>query len=100
MVGRIDQQDEFEKALAELIVVAYETALRPATVDALSVPQHYTKGAASLTITYEIDKARYGSSLPLSDEARAALDAVVHERGLIFGCHDYDDQLKKAAGAC
>ena len=40
-------------------VVAYETALRPATLDALCVPQHYTKGAASLTITDEIDKARY-----------------------------------------
>ena len=78
-------------------VVAYETALRPATLDALSVPEHYTKGAAYLTITDEIDKARYGRSLPLSDEARAALDAVVPERGLIFGCHDYRDQLKKAA---
>jgi len=78
-------------------VVAYETALRPATLDALSVPQHFTKGAASLTITDEIDKARYGRSLPLSEEARAALDAIVPERGLIFGCHDYRDQLKKAA---
>lgn len=78
-------------------VVAYETALRPGTLDALSVPEHYTKGAASLTITDEMDKARYGRSLPLSDEARAALDAVVPERGLIFGCHDYRGQLKKAA---
>jgi integrase len=78
-------------------VVAYETSLRPSTLDALSVPEHYTRGASALTITDEIDKARFGREVPLSAEARAALDAVIPKAGLIFGKHDYRPQLKKAA---
>jgi integrase len=81
----------------ERFVVMYETALRPATLDTLSVPEHYTPGSPTLTITGENDKARYARELPLSAEARAALDAVCPESGLIFGDHDYRDQLRKAA---
>jgi integrase len=79
--------------------VAFETTLRPATLDQISVPEHYTLGSATLRITDPIDKARFGRELPLSLEARAALDAVLPERGLVFGRHDYRDQLKKAACA-
>lgn len=78
-------------------VVAHETALRPATLDWLSVPEHYTKGAAVLIITDEIDKARFGRELPLTDRARAALDAVAPREGLIFGDHDYRYPLERAA---
>lgn len=78
-------------------VLAYETSLRPSTLDALSAPEHFTRGASALTITDEIDKARFGCEVPLSAEARAALDAVVPQSGLIFGKHDYREQLKKAA---
>lgn len=78
-------------------VVAYETALRPATLDALSVPEHYRRGADALRIAAEIDKARYGRQVPLSPAARAALDAVCPERGLLFGRHDHRDQLERAA---
>lgn len=75
-------------------VVLFETALRPGTLARLSVPEHYTRGAVALKITDQIDKARFGRELPLSPEARAALDAVLPEAGLIFGDHDYRDQLK------
>jgi integrase len=84
-------------AVKPRFVVAYETSLRPSTLSALSVPEHYTRGALALTITDGIDKARFGREVPLSAEARAALDAVVPEAGLIFGKHDYREQLKKAA---
>lgn len=82
-------------------IVAYETALRPATLDALSVPEHYTRGSVSLTITDEIDKARFGRTLPLTAAARAALDSVCRagKTGPIFGEHDYRWQLRKAAKA-
>jgi integrase len=80
-------------------VVEFETTLRPSTLNALSVPEHYQHGASAIVITDEIDKARFGRDLPLSDEARAALDAVVPKAGLIFGDHDYRDRLRKAAAA-
>ena len=80
-------------------IVAYETALRPATLDALSVPEHYSRGASHLVITDEIDKARFGRTLPLTAAARRALDSVARVSGLIFGAHDYRWQLTKAAKA-
>lgn len=82
-------------------IVAYETALRPATLDALSVPEHYSRGAETLVITDEIDKARFGRTLPLTAAARGALDSVcrVGRTGLLFGEHDYRWQLRKAAKA-
>jgi integrase len=77
-------------------IVAYETSLRPATLDALSVPEHWSRGSSTLIITDEIDKARFGRELPLTPTALAALESV-GKRGLIFGEHDYRYQLKKAA---
>lgn len=82
-------------------IVAWETALRPATLDALSVPEHYSRGSETLVITDEIDKARFGRVLPLTAAARAALDSICRpgHTGLIFGEHDYRWQLAKAAKA-
>jgi integrase len=80
-------------------IVAHETALRPATLDALSVPEHYSRGLKQLVITDEIDKARFGRVLPLTDAARRALDSVARGPGLIFGAHDYRYPLTKAAKA-
>lgn len=79
-------------------VVAYETSLRPATLDALSCPEHWSRGETMLRITDEIDKARFGRMLPLSAAAQSALESVAR-RGLIFGEHDYRWQLDKAAKA-
>jgi site-specific recombinase XerD len=78
-------------------VLAWETGLRPATLNALRVPEHFHQGATTLTIADEIDKSRFGRELPLSERARAVLDAVSPAEGLIFGRHDYRHYLKTAA---
>jgi site-specific recombinase XerC len=78
-------------------IVAYETSLRPGTLDGLSVPEHYHKGADRLTLTDDIDKSRWGRELPLSPKARKALDSVCPAAGLIFGKHDYRERLDEAA---
>jgi integrase len=78
---------------------AFETALRPKTIDQLSVPENYVRGSSMLVITDEIDKVRFGRELPLTVAAQAAIDSVCPEKGIIFGKHDYRDQLDKAAAA-
>jgi len=80
-------------------LVAFETGLRPATLSQLSVPEHYTRGAATLRIAACDDKARYAREVPLSDMARAALDAALPDAGLIFGGHCFDKALKASARA-
>lgn len=80
-------------------VVAYETSLRPETLDLLSVPEHYSRGRAELTIPTELDKNRWGRELPLTQAARDALDRVCPDAGPIFGKHDYRPALAKAAAA-
>ncbi|HZS38609.1 MAG TPA: site-specific integrase [Polyangia bacterium] len=80
-------------------VVAWETALRPETLDKLCAPEDYTRGAGSLVLRDEIDKARFGRRLPLTKHARVALDAVCPEIGLIFGRHDHRNVLRAAARA-
>lgn len=78
-------------------VVAYETGLRPETLATLSVPEHYRKGRKTLLIAAENDKARYEREVPLSALAREALDAVAPKAGLVFGRHNFDKALKRAA---
>lgn len=97
-------------------LVAYETSLRPATLDALLLDVHYRVGSRTIMLTHELDKNRWGREVPLSDRARAALDAACvrlaaerqkleRELGpeeelpptLIFGKHDYREHLKAAA---
>jgi integrase len=80
-------------------IVAWQTGLRPATLDELSAPEDYRKRARRLKLRDEIDKARFGRTLPLTREARAALDSVIRGPGPIFGCHDYRDYLKAAGKA-
>jgi site-specific recombinase XerC len=77
-------------------IVAYETSLRPETLDLLSVPEHYGKGRQEIVIEVVIDKSRYQREVPLTGAARAALDSVCPKQGVIFGHHDYRGQLKKA----
>jgi integrase len=78
-------------------VFMLETGLRPKTLDQLRTPGHYTKGAAVLRITADIDKNEFARELPLTEAARAALDSVCPPEGLIFGKHDYRPQLSRAA---
>ena len=78
-------------------IIAWETALRPETLDKLCAPEDYRRGTDGLFIRDEIDKARFGRRLPLTDRARAALDSVCPDIGLIFGRHDHRNLLHKAA---
>jgi len=77
-------------------VVGYETSLRPSTLDKLSVPEHYGPGRTEIVIDPFIDKNRFDRGVPLTAAARAALDSVCPKEGLIFGRHDYRNQLRKA----
>lgn len=83
-------------------VVAYETGLRPATLDALTWAD-IANGA--IVVPDAIDKARFGRSVPLSERAKWVLSGLIgphHQVGrpiLIFGRHDYRPQLAKAAAA-
>jgi integrase len=79
--------------------VAWETSLRPATLDKLRVPENYRPGAACLTITDRVDKNRFRRELPISEAARKALDSVCPAAGVIFGAHDYRTPLRAAAKA-
>ncbi len=76
---------------------AWETGLRPATLDRLSVPENFRRGTAELVLTDEGDKARFGRTVPLSDVARNVLERFCPEAGLIFGAHCFDKHLKHAA---
>ena len=79
--------------------LAWETALRPKTISQLSAPENFVRGSHVLVITDEIDKVRFGRELPLTERARDAIESVCPDHGVIFGDHDYRDQLKKAARA-
>lgn len=88
-------------AVRPRFIVAYETSLRPATLDGLELGRHWRLGQGYLEITDDIDKARFGRRVPISRLAQAALTYVVTElglaSGLIFGDHDYREQVSKAA---
>jgi integrase len=77
--------------------VMWETGLRRATLFGLLAPGDYSRGRETLRIRDEIDKTRFGRELPLSRAARAALDSVCPEDGLIFGPRHYREVLTKAA---
>lgn len=78
-------------------MVAWETALRPTTLAQLSAPANYRRGSRELVLDDADDKARYGRSVPLSVEARRALDLVAPDAGLLFGQHNFNKHLKRAA---
>jgi len=80
-----------------LFTTMWETSLRIGTLQRLSVPEHYRKGAKGLHIGERIDKARYARKIPLTRRARALLDDACPEKGLIFGEYDYRRTLRAAA---
>ncbi len=80
-------------------IMAWETSLRPATLDKLSVPDNYRRGSTCLTITDNVDKSRFRREVPLSEAACAALDSVCPEKGFIFSAHDFRTLLRAAAKA-
>lgn len=79
------------------VTVMAETGLRKGTLYRLRAPEHYHRGARHLVITPDIDKARDGRPLPITDRARAALDSVCPDVGIIFGQVDVRGALRRAS---
>ncbi|HEU4411634.1 MAG TPA: tyrosine-type recombinase/integrase [Polyangiaceae bacterium] len=81
----------------------YETGLRPATLAALSTPEHWRPGARHLELPAELDKARFARRVPLTPRAVELLGQVAPKGGgLVFGRHDLRNALEtacRAAGA-
>lgn len=82
------------------VEVLYETGLRPSTVAALRVPEHWRPGAAHLDLPAELDKARMARQVPLSARAAAALELAAAELppagGVLFGARDVTAALASA----
>ena len=58
----------------DLILFIWETALRRRTVQRLRCPEHWQPGATTLRIADDIDKARFGRGVELSEVAQALLN--------------------------
>lgn len=93
-------------AVRARFIVAYETSLRPSTLDRITTPEHYRIGADRLRLTDDTDKARFGRDVPLTRRARRVLDHLLraYERrtgapytGPIFGHHDHRNYIRAAA---
>lgn len=89
--------DLHEFPIRARFVLAYETSLRPATLDKLRAPDNYSRGAAVIILTDSDDKEAYGREVPLSLRARRALDRVCPDAGVVFGEHDYWRYVRPAA---
>jgi integrase len=89
----------------ERYALGYETSLRPATITALSMPEHWHPDSLYLEIPREIDKARAGRPVPLSHRALWAIVLMAACKwsapcsppaGPIFGSRSYRKRLKAA----
>ena len=78
-------------------VVLRETAFRPGTLYRVTAPDDYRRGAEVLRIRADADKARYGREVPLTQRARAALDSVCPDEGILFERFEYREILREAA---
>jgi integrase len=101
--SRISKKDRKRFAVRARFVVAYETGLRPATIDALVLGKHWNVAQGWLDIADEDDKTRFGRHVALTVTAKQALLDTVTALGirsgdLIFGEHDYRTYLKAAGG--
>jgi hypothetical protein len=77
----------------------WETALRPATVEALVVGEHWRRGQRHLDVSATIDKARFARRVPLTPTALAILEGVAEPGLPVFGGYDRRAYLKTAARA-
>jgi site-specific recombinase XerD len=75
----------------------YETGLRPATIDALRVPDHWQPGSTELRITTDIDKEGFAREVPLTLRALAILKQCAPTEGVVFGEHKYYRYVRTAA---
>lgn len=90
-------------AIRARFIVAYETGLRPSTLDTLEMPKHWRPGATEIILEGQHDKARFGRKVPISARCAEALErtvlAIGLTKGLIFGAHDYRWAVERAAKA-
>lgn len=80
-------------------VLQYEMGLRSKTIDRLSKPEHWNTGSDWLDLPASTLKGRRASRKLLTDRAKEALKEACRglESGLIFGAHDYREQITAAA---
>lgn len=82
----------------DFFTVLYETGLRRSTLFRLQAPEDYYRGRATLRIRAEADKAKFARELPLTSEARAALDRCTPKGGgQLFPEADYRETIRHAA---
>jgi integrase len=81
----------------DLILFIWETALRRKTVQRLRCPEHWQPGSTMLRIADDIDKARFGREVELSEVAQALLTRHCDGDGLIWGAFDCRSALRNAA---
>lgn len=77
----------------------WETGLRPATVEALSVPEHWRPGADLLDIDEGDDKSGWGRRPPLSTRAQQLLATHAPPEGPVWGRYRVEGYLRAAARA-
>jgi len=83
----------------DFVTFVRETSLRPSTIFGLQAPCDYEPGAPLLRIRDENDKARFGRDVPITDRARAAIEARFPCDGTIFPEFDCRDALRRAGRA-
>ena len=105
IIKRLPVTGRRNRPIRAYYTVLWETALRPETLVSLRAPTDYQRGAKVLKIRDEADKARFGRELPLTPEARKALDSVCPDAGSLFPrrkngkAADYRVSLRAAAKA-
>jgi len=77
----------------------YSEGLRSTTLDKLRKPDHWREGSNWLDLPASTLKGRVAKRKRLSDEGKAALKEACAglTEGLIFGSHDYREQISAAA---
>ena len=71
IIGKLPQMAQCTRAAVPFpvrarFIVAWETALRPQTIDQLRAPDDYRRGGTALLIRDEVDKNRFGRELRLA----------------------------------
>ena len=99
LLAHLPIKSRWGHAVRARFILMFDTTLRPATLDKLSIPENWARGEVALRVRPEDDKEGYDREVPLTDRALAALDASAPVKGLIFGKHNYRGYLTAAAKA-
>jgi len=97
IVALPERSERMHYPVRDLILFIWETALRRKTVQRLRCPEHWQLGSTTLRIADDIDKARFGGEVELSEVAQALLTRRCDGAGLIWGAFDCRPALRNAA---